>query len=311
LTAATQEGTSASARFLLILSAASFGGAWVAAPWATEDLPPLVVATLRFAIAAVLLFAWCRWRGVPVGVRREDLPVILGVTATSVVIYNFTFLYGVTLAPASHGAVIVPGLIPIATFTIARGLYGERIARRRMVGAIVCLVGLGLVVGPAFSGDSNVLAGDALFAGGALVWATYTILGRAATRRFHVAAVTFLSAALGAITLGVLSTLLEPGGFGTIVGASAQALVGVGYLATIGTVVSFVFYYLGVQRMGASRASAFSVLIPLFGVSLTVILLGERLEAVGAVGAALVLVGLWLTQAPNAATGGPAPSGGQ
>jgi drug/metabolite transporter (DMT)-like permease len=224
---------------------------------------------------------------------------VLGVTATSVVVYNFTFLYGVTLAPASHGAVIVPGLIPIVTFTIARFLYGEPIPRRRAAGALLCLVGLALVIGPAFVGDARVLAGDALFAAGAVIWAIYTILGRTATRRFHPAVVTLISAAIGSAVLAALSIGLEPGGFARLGEASLRGVVGVAYLGTIGTVLGFVFYYLGVQRIGASRASAFSVLIPLFGVSLTVTLLGERFEPIGLAGAALVLVGLWLTQAPD------------
>ena len=290
---------SVSPRILLILSAAGFGGTWVAAPWATDELPPLVVASVRFAIAAVLLFAWCRARGIPIGLRRENLPLVLGVTATSVVAYNVTFLYGVTLAPASHGAVITPGLIPIATYLIAGAIYRERIPMRRSFGALLCLIGLALVVGPAFVGDAGVLIGDALFAVGALIWATYTILGRSATRRFHVAVVTLLSAALGSITLAVLSIILEPGGYASLTAASPRALGGVVYLGTIGTVLSFVFYYVGVQQIGASRASAFSVLIPLFGVTLTTILLGQSFGLIGTVGAALVIVGLWLTQAPD------------
>ena len=55
-------------------------------------------------------------------------------------------------------------------------------------------------------------------------------------------------------------------------------------------------FYLGVQRLGAARASAYSVLIPLFGVSLTVPILGEAFSPVSFVGAAIVIGELWLTQ---------------
>ena len=255
------------------------------------------MACVRFAIAAVLLFAWCRWRRVPIPLRRADIPLVLGVTATSVVIYNVLFLYGVTLAAASHGAVIVPGLIPVITLVLARIAFGERIALVRAVGAIVALVGLAFVVGPVVAGGSNELLGDLMFAAGALAWATYAILGRTATKRFNAAAITFLSSALGAVTFAILALVVEPSTFGTLTTASARAIAGVVYLGTFGTVLSFVFFYLGVEQIGPARASAYAVLIPLFGVAATVTILGERVEPIALAGAAIVIIGLRLMQA--------------
>jgi drug/metabolite transporter (DMT)-like permease len=294
---ATAERPPASATVLLVLSAASFGLTWVAGPWAVAEIPPLAVACLRFALAAALLFVWCRIRGVPIPLRLADAPLVIGVSLTSVVVYNILFLYGVTLAPASHGAVIVPGLIPVITLVLARLLFGERVALIRAFGAALSLAGLALVVGPAFAGDARQLTGDLLFVGGASVWAVYAILGRAATRRFHPAAITFLAAALGAVIFAPLSLLLEPGAFVVLAAASPRALGGVAYLGTFGTVLSFVLFYVGVQRIGAARASAYGVLIPLFGVAATVTLLGEPIEPISLVGAAVVVVGLRLTQA--------------
>ena len=287
----------ASAPVLLVLSAASFGLTWVAGPWASDEIPPLVVAFARFSIAAVLLFAFCRWRGVPIPLRRADIPLVIGVTATSVVIYNILFLYGVRLAAASHGAVIVPGFIPIITLVLARIVLDEAVGWRRAAGAVVALVGLALVVGPAFAGGADELLGDLMFVAGALTWAVYAILGRAATKRFHAAAITFLSAALGAVTFAGLTLVIEPTGFAALGTASIRALAGVVYLGTFGTVLSFVFFYLGVERIGAARASAYAVLIPLFGVAATVTILGEPIEPASLLGAGLVVIGLVLMQA--------------
>ena len=283
-------------RTFLVLSAAAFGGAWVAAPWAVAEIPPFAVASLRFAIAAVLLYGWCRLRGQPVAARRADVPIILGVAATSVLAYNLLFLNGVRLAPASHGAVIVPGFIPVMTLALARLFLGDRAQPRQILGAVVAIGGLALVIGPAFASGPDVLVGDALFVGGALMWSGYTIVARAATRRFNASVITFLAAAVGAAAFLVLSLVFEPGGLETYGQASLQALAGVGYLGSFGTVISFVFFYLGVQRLGAARAAAYSVLIPLFGVAATTALLGEALEPIALAGAGVVIGGLWLMQ---------------
>jgi len=287
------------AQLLLVLMAAVFGGTWVAAPWATDEIPPLTVAFIRFAIAAILLFGWCRARAISIAATRADLPVILGVALTSIAGYNVLFLYGVTLAPATHGAVLVPGLIPGATLLIARLALGERASRRRIGGVLLSVAGLALVVGPSLQGESGAVAlGDLMFAASAFLWSIYTLVGRVATQRFHVAAITFLGAAAGALVLLPLA-LLQPGGFGDPMAASPRAIGSVVYLATAGTVLAFVFFYEGVRRLGAARASAYTVLIPLFGLSLTVTLLGEPLSPISLVGAAIVLGGLWLTQRPD------------
>ena len=280
----------------MVLTTVAFGGTWVAAPWATDEIPPLTVACIRFAIASVLLFAWCRWRGIPIGAKRSDAPLIVGVALTSIVGYNILFLYGVTLAPSTHGAVITPGLIPGATLLLARVLLGERIRPRRIAGVGISIAGLVLVVGPALEGNPSTALGDLLFATSAFLWAVYTLLGRVATRRFHSAAITLLGTTVGAIILLPLA-ILEPGGLGAPFAASARALGGLVYLATFGTVLSFVLFYEGVRRLGAGRASVYTVLVPLFGVSLAVLLLGETLTGTALVGAAVVLVGLWLAQA--------------
>jgi drug/metabolite transporter (DMT)-like permease len=291
-----------SPRVLLVISAASGGGTWVAAPWALADLPPLTVAFGRFALAAVLLFGWCRWRGLSIDARLGDLPIILGVAATSVVGYNLLFLNGVRLAPASHGAVIVPGFIPVITLGLTSLVFRERVSPRQVAGALVALGGLVLVIGPAFAAGSDELLGDAMFVGGAVVWSVYTIIGRAATRRFNPSVITFLAAAVGTAAFFGLSIAFEPGGLAAYAAASPRALSGVAYLGSIGTVVSFVTFYVGVQRIGAARAAAFAVLIPLFGVAATVTLLGESLEPPAIAGAAVVIAGLWLMQAPPGAS---------
>src|SRR3954471_15562864 len=147
----------------MLVTTAAFGGTWVAAPWATDEIQPLTVAFIRFSLAAILLYVFCRARGVSVRASRADLPLILGVALTSVAGYNVLFLYGVTLAPASHGAVIVPGLIPGATMLLARAVLGEQIVPRRALGVGVAIAGLVLVVGPELQGSRETALGDAMF----------------------------------------------------------------------------------------------------------------------------------------------------
>ncbi|MGH2628075.1 MAG: DMT family transporter, partial [Anaerolineales bacterium] len=116
------------AYLLLTLAMLCFGGTWVAGALAVEAIPPATIAVVRFALAAALLWVWDRAGG-----RRRrplqtrDLPLIAALGATAVAGYNILFLYGLRLAPASDGAIIVPGFAPILTAALAGPLLGERI----------------------------------------------------------------------------------------------------------------------------------------------------------------------------------------
>lgn len=80
--------------------------------------------------------------------------------------------------------------------------------------------------------------------------------------------------------------------------ATVLAWLSLLYLAPLGTVLAFVLYYDGVQRLGAARTAAFTLLVPVFGVSSSIVVLGEPLRAGLVVGGAIVLAGLWLVQRP-------------
>lgn len=293
--AASDRGEARIAYLFLTLMALCFGGTWVAGKLGVESIAPLSVAAIRFTLASLLLFGWLRLRGAGIGrLARADLPLVLAMGSTAVAGYNILFLYGLTLAPASDGAILVPGLAPVFTVALAAPLLGERLGLQGLVGMAVAFGGLLLVVAPSSEAGPQRLVGDVLFVAGALCWAVYSLIGPRATRRFGPAGATFWSTLCGATILIPLA-LLE-GGWRRLPSAPPEALLGVLYLAVFGTVLAFVFFYEGVRRVGPSRATAFAFLVPVVGVLSSVLLLGEALGAGTFVGGALVLLGVWIVQ---------------
>ena len=279
---------------LLAIMAVCFAGTWVAGHWATEEIPPITTAFLRFLVATVLLWAWARLTGVPIRVGRSDLPLVAAMGVSGIVLYNLCFLYGVQLAPSSDGAVIVPGLSPVVVAALVAVRYGIRPPGRAMAGLGLALVGLVVVIGPAMTGSPARALGDVLFVVGAACWAVYSVLSRAATVRFHPVAVTLAAAAFGVAAFAPLA-LLERG-WEPLLAATPRAVGSVVYLGALGTVVAFVAFAEGIRRIGAPRASAFIVLVPLLGEVLAFWLLGEEVGGLIVGGTAAVLAGLWLVQ---------------
>lgn len=280
---------------LLTLTAISFGGTWVAGKVAVESIPPVTLATVRFALASVMLWVWARSKGATGRrFRLGDIPLALGMGLTAVAGYNMLFLNGLKLAPASDGAIIVPGLAPVLTAVLAVPLLGERIGRWGVAGMITALAGLLLVMNPGREQSSSRLLGDLLFFAGAGCWAIYSIIGKTATARFDPVNATLYGTVTG--TLVLLPFAIAEHGWVTLGSAPLVAWSGTLYLSIFGTVLAFVFFYEGLKRIGAARATAFAFLVPVFGVVSSVILLGEHLAAATVIGGALVLLGLWLVQ---------------
>jgi drug/metabolite transporter (DMT)-like permease len=79
----------------------------------------------------------------------------------------------------------------------------------------------------------------------------------------------------------------------------ASAIYSVLYLGLIGTVVGFVWFYDGVKKLGATRATLFNNMIPVFTLVLSILILNEKVSGYTYVGAALVTAGVLLAQTPG------------
>jgi drug/metabolite transporter (DMT)-like permease len=123
-------------------------------------------------------------------------------------------------------------------------------------------------------------------------WALYTIIGRKVLTDLTPLAATNYAALWGTLMLGAVAAPE----FGRIEAAQfdwamAGSLV---YLGVLGTAVAFVWYYTSIKRVGASIASIFNNLVPVFGVAIAVIVLGEPLLPSMLIGGAIAIVGVFM-----------------
>ncbi|HEX5449624.1 MAG TPA: DMT family transporter [Gaiellaceae bacterium] len=290
----------------LLVVAVLFGGTWPAGKVAVDHAPPLTVAFVRFVLSSILLWAWSRYRGRAVPFpRRADWPLVAALGISGIAVYNAFFLFGLQRTPATDGSILVPGLIPVMTTLLAWRVFGQRPTRAVALGFAIAIVGLLVVVDPSGSESTHRLVGDLILVGASVCWAVYTILGRAATTRFDSTLATTYAAIAGALILLPFSIL----GWGKLAHAPAVTWLAIAYLAPLGTVVAFVLFYEGVRKIGSAKAAAFTLLVPVFGVTSSVIVLGEPLRWQIAVGGAIVLLGLWFVQRqPRAQAAAPVPA---
>ena len=71
-----------------------------------------------------------------------------------------------------------------------------------------------------------------------------------------------------------------------------------GYVALFPSVLAFLFWNRAVAEIGASRSAQLMYLMPVFGIALSALFLGERLQAYHGPGVLLIFLGIWLATRP-------------
>src|SRR2546425_9283054 len=157
--------------------ALAWSGGWIAGKLGVTSAPPLEFSAVRFIIAAMALGAIAlvtRTRVGSGGLAPIVLSAVFGYLG-----YNAFVFVGLTMAPASDAALIVPTTIPVLT-AIAASFVGERLSSTKIAGFILASFGAALVIVAGQNGGE--VSGGRLLRGllmlaGALCWALYTPLG--------------------------------------------------------------------------------------------------------------------------------------
>ena len=269
-----------------------WSGSWTAGKLGVGAVPPIELSAIRFALAGVLMLGIARATGASLGLARWKL--LLVASFFGIFAYNALVFVGLTLGPASDGALIVPTLNPVLTVLFATVL-GERLTRNKLAGVVVATLGAVVVVVSAQSStelSSQRLLSDLLMVGGAACWSVYATIGAITTRAGSPVGVTAVACLAGAAMLFPFGFLEQ--GYRDLPAWPASAWLDIAYLVVFATIVGFVLFYYAVRHVGAGLASMVSYLVPLFALVQAVVLLNERPTPLELVGGAIILLGVRL-----------------
>lgn len=269
-----------------------WSGSWTAGKLGVGAVPPIELSAIRFGAAGLIMLAIARATGASLGLARWKL--LLVAAFFGIFAYNALVFVGLTLGPASDGAVLVPTLNPVLTVFLATFL-GERLTRNKVAGIACATIGAFIVVVSAQSGtavSSQRLLGDLLMLGGAACWSVYATLGTITTRSGSPLGVTAVASLAGAAMLFPFGFLEQ--GYRDVPTWPAGAWLDIGYLVVFATIVGFVLFYWAVRRFGAGLASMVSYLVPVFALVQAVLVLGEHPTPVEIVGGGVILLGVRL-----------------
>ena len=279
----------------LMLMALFWGGTFIAGKILSQTVGPYSGSFLRFAVACVFLAAVTLKveGGLPLPSRRTSALLLL-MGMTGVFAYNVFFLKGLKLIEAGRASVIIANN-PIFIALMAAVFFRERMNFLKLAGILISVSGAVTVITRGeFAAvlGGGVGWGEVFIFGCVASWVTYSLLGKMVMAELSPLVSVTYSSVIGAAAL--LPPAVAEGVLGGP-GYPLEAWASIFYLGFFGTVLGFIWYYQGIQRIGPVRAALFINFVPVCAVVLSFLMLGEPLTLSLLAGAALVSSGVYLT----------------
>lgn len=268
-----------------------WSGSLIASKLSYDTLSPMLLGLARFGLASAVFFV------LRLALRDREMPDARGMGAiclTGIVgttLYFAAENYGVALVPASTGSLIV-GSFPAMTLALECLIDKVRPQPLKCLGIALAFAGVAvLALTESSEGGSDVLLGSLILMSGGLCWGLYNFIMRLVLGRYSIFTITCWQTFFGA--LGFVPFVLAEGA--PLALPSPTAWISLAYLVLGCTVVGFVLYNWGLEELEPSTATSLSNLIPVFGLVLSALILGEVVSIRQVVGGAIVVAGIVLS----------------
>ena len=267
-----------------------WGSTFYAIRVGVHEVPPLLLAAIRFTIAGVALFAWAVAKGEALPSRREWGATAIVAFLIFVVDYGFLF-WAEQRVPSGTAAVIlatIPAFMALSEIILLRT---ERLTVRLSAALLIGLAGVIVLVDPALgmSGTPVYTLGAAGLLVSALSWSGASVL----SKRLPMPSSKVMSAAAQMLAGGfflcvVAAAAGEERGFhpGAV---SAGAWIALVYLIVAGSIVGFTAYTWLLHHQSPTKVGTYAYVNPVVAVVIGHFLGGEVLDIRTALGTVLIL----------------------
>lgn len=295
----------------LLLLAFVWGWSFLFIKVSVEGMTPTTVAAARIALGALALHGYLRFKGMSLP-RGRTFWRHAAVSTVFANILPFTMLAWGEERITSALTAVLNASTPLFT-ALAGFLYlKNRLSKVQALGLLVGIVGVAVAAGVGGSdlAESSVTGSLASIAAGACYGFALTYAAR------HQLGVPAEIAAAGQLTAGAV--LLTPVAVVTSVTEGVDLephrVLAILLLGAVGTGFAYLLYYRAVADLGPTTTSLVTYLVPVFAVTLGIVVLDEHFHVRMLLGGMLIVVGILLVQRrlrlPGRRAAVPAATGG-
>ncbi|WP_110925535.1 DMT family transporter [Planococcus massiliensis] len=275
---------------LLLLTSFLWAGNFIVGKWLVGHASPMTLTSLRWMIAVLCLLplVWVTEKKIKPS-RKAIVPLAL-MGITGVAFFNILQFLALEQTSASNvGLISTLNMLSIALFSVI--FLKERLNPFQMAAMAFSFFGVLLVL---TKGQLNLLLslqfnkGDLYMLAAVGIWGIYSVLSKWA--------MAYTSAAMATLYSGIfgLAFLLpfNAADF-AITNINASFVYSILYTGVISTVLCFVLWNLGVQKLGATTSGLFLNFNPVFTAILAFFVLGEKMTGIQILGSLIVISGCY------------------
>lgn len=272
----------------------------------SAGLSPAYIMLWRFLLAYAGLCLLSRERLFAASLRDELLMAAGGLCGGS--LYFLAENNALRITQVSNVSILI-ATAPVLTALFSHlWLRSEKIARPLVAGSLISLAGTVLVV---LNGNFVLRlnpAGDGLALLGAALWALYSVVLGKLSDRYSTLLITRKVFFYGLVTL-LPALLAEPAGPRFALLARPTVWLNLLFLGAVASLGCYLMWNKAVRELGAVRSASYLYINPIVALLTSHLILGETITPVAALGAALILGGVYLSERHR--TGHPAPPSGR
>lgn len=276
-----------------------WGSTYLAIRIGLESMPPLLMASTRFFVAGLLMWAWCAWRKEAKADRKQTInAAISGILLVS--LGNGLVTIAETSVPSGIAALIV-AVGP--AFTLLIQWWGREKLRPSVMavaGVVLGLAGVGLLVAGTGGGRVDPV-GAALIVAATLAWSSGVLFCQQQAMPESALRMNMIQMLSGAAAMAVFGFGMGEASRVNVGAITLPSLLALAYLIVFGSILAYTAYGWLIRHVSAAAAGTTAFVNPAIAVILGTFW-GEPIGPKSLIAMGAILAGVWLLkQKPKAA----------
>jgi len=270
--------------FLCVL----FGSNAVAVKVAFSGMGIFTSAAIRFGIAAVAIYLWSRITGQTIALKKGQFHQVLIFSALFTVQLSLFYL-GLSKSNASR-ATLLANLLPFFILFLAHFFIpGDRISRRKFFGILLGFTGVVFMFLDESAIRAGVRTGDIIILGAVTIWSCSAVYLKRIISEYHPFQVVLYST-MFSVPLFLVEALLWD--HAMIFNLDASVIAAILYQSLATASFGFVAWNTLLKKYGAVSLHSFLFIMPIAGVALGGLVLGEPITAKILLALAFIVCGI-------------------
>ncbi|MGD9226669.1 MAG: DMT family transporter [Desulfobacterales bacterium] len=265
-----------------------FGSNAVAIKLSFAGIGVFTTAAIRFSIAAIAIYIWARVAGHSLMLKKDQLGPLLILAALFAVQLSM-FYFGLSKSNASRGTLIT-NLLPFWILFLAHFFIpGDRITRRKFFGILLGFSGVAFMFAEKKGVTADFRTGDLIILSATVIWSCSVIYLKRIISAFSVFQITLYSMVFSVPVFFLEALLWDT----PMISRLDFKIIGaVLYQSLVTAAFGFVTWNTLLQKYGAVTLHSFIFIMPIAGVTLGGLVLGEPITSKLLIALALIVAGI-------------------